>query len=47
MKRLVKDLTLSTRAPYGFSLKATLSEVSSTKNKSTGQSGPRRESSEP
>lgn len=39
MNRLVKSFTWATRSPKGFTLRATLSEVSRTKNRSTGQSG--------
>lgn len=41
MNRLVKSFTCATRSPKGFTLRATLSEVSRTKNRSTGQSGGR------
>lgn len=39
INRLVKSFTWATRSPKGFTLRATLSEVSRTKNRSTGQSG--------
>lgn len=42
MNRLVKSFTWATRSPKGFTLRATLSEVSRTKNRSTGQSGKKR-----
>lgn len=42
MNRLVKSFTWVTRSPKGFTLRATLSEVSRTKNRSTGQSGKKR-----